>query len=1157
MAIPGGPKFEPLYKDTMEVDEDWNEFNDIYKLIIRHQIRTEYKVAFPYLYNSYPRSVRLSVYHEPTTTYIRTEDPDLPTFYYDPIVNPISMRSFIESLPARSHEDEIFEKNEEVDEFALPEDVESFLHHVPLYTSNTTMAIALWWAPHPFNKRTGRMVRAEDIPLVKQWYLEYCPPGKNPFKAKKNTPRQPVKVRVSYQKLLKNYRPSSFKQQRSIGLKQVGGTEVSGSDNIGIFSGKSPSVYNPENPITLFIIQCVVIIGFCRLLHLPLSRLKQPRVIAEIIAGILLGPSALGKIPYFNKHIFPKDSLVILNLASNIGLVFFLFVVGMEVDVRVIRRHYKAALSVGLGSLLLPFVGGIAVAYGLNKEFNDNKNTNLTVFFIFIGTAFSITAFPVLARILTELKLLQENVGIVVLSAGVGNDIVGWVLLALTIALVNAGSVIISLYVFLLGIAWMLVLIYIIRPIFIWLAKKTKSFENGPTEFMIAITFFVVLSSAFITDIIGVHPIFGGFLAGLIIPHIGDFAVKVTEKVEDLITILFLPLYFASSGLKTDVSLLNDRISWAWTICIICTVIVTKVVGSSLAARVNGLLWRESFTIGVLMSCRGLIELIVLNVGLNTHILNSKIFTMFVVNAVITTSLTTPSVLFLYPIWYREKVKRWRAGEINWDNTLTRFNLKNESLLHNSFIPTVTDRLMVILNRMEHLPSLMAFIRLFAPVSSIQIDCLTDTSSNTQFPTESTEKPLLVHGFRLIELTQRTSAIIKVSDNEENNKLDPLMNVFRAFAHLNRLRISGCLKFASEEEFSNCVTKQAKDIKADLLIIPWSTDGSISDESERNLRLIPSSFVQKYTTERHNEYVESIFDNAHCGVGVLIDRGLAGNIVQENFDSQSYSLDRKISSASIRSQFSAVRHPSTLFEISNPSNGKYHLFFPFFGGDDDRTALNIVLQLVANPAVSATIIRINMSKTTTHNSHSVHPKTDSKDLSPLHEVLKKSGSVGSNHFTLQFRSDLPRQVSMSQTPLEYDDQFKSPMESHANNSIDSALDDKFIHTYITPILEKFSSRVTFETINSNLPLQCALSFAKKDIFKYKQYGGGSLIVLGRSCKTLNPFIRKDLINILKTSDYPTGAGSGLRKCLGDSAEAYLIAKIKASILIVQAPPKNF
>lgn len=923
---------------------------------------------------------------------------------------------------------------------------------------------------------------------------------------------------------------------------------------MGVFGGKNPSAYDPENPITLFIIQCVVIIGLCRLLHIVLSRLKQPRVIAEIVAGILLGPSALGKLPYFNKHIFPEDSLVILNLASNIGLIFFLFVVGMEVDVRVIRRHFKAAFSVGLGSLFLPFAGGVAVAYGLNKEFNTSENSNVFVFFIFIGTAFSITAFPVLARILTELKLLQENVGIVVLSAGVGNDMIGWVLLALTIALVNAGSGLISLYVFLLGIAWTLVLTYIIRPVFIWLARKTKSLDDGPTELMIAITFFLVLGSAFVTDIIGIHPIFGGFLAGLIVPHIGDFAVKVAEKVEDLITILFLPLYFASSGLKTDISLLNDKISWAWTICIISTVFATKVVGSSLAARINGLLWRESFTIGILMSCRGLIELIVLNVGLTAGILNPKIFTMFVVNAVITTSLTTPCVLFLYPVWYREKVKRWRAGEINWDNTPTKFHSKEETSA-DTILPIVTDRLMVVLNRVEHLPSLMAFIRLLAPTSSVQVDHLADTSVDTHDAIDFPQKPLLVHGFRLIELTQRTSAIIKVSDNGESNKLDPLMNVFRTFARLNRLRVSGYLKFASEEEFSYCVIEQAKEVKAELLIIPWSTDGSISDEFEKNLKRISSSFVQKYTTPKHNEYVEAIFNNAHCSVGVLIDRGLAGNIVQENFDSQPHGLDRKISSASLLSQFSTTRHTSTLFENSNPSNGKYHLFFPFFGGEDDRAALNIVLQLIANPAISATIVRINMYRRTMSTSQPIHLVSSSKNRYSMDEALSRSSGDNSPHFVMQFRNDLPRQVSISQTPLEYDE-CKFSTTSDSKDLADNAFDNDFIETSIEPILEKFSSRLTFQVVENAAPLQCALSLAKHDVSKHKHYGGGSLIILGRSCKNPNPHIRKDLISILRTSGYPTGGGSALRKCLGDSAEAFLIAKIKASILIVQAPSKK-
>lgn len=197
MAIPGGPKFEPLYKDVNFADEDWNEFNDIRKIIVRSPIRTEYKIAFPYLYNSLPRSVSLSTYHSPAIVYVKAEDPDLPAFFFDPVINPISTRGFSE---IRNHfEDEIFGDDVE-DSFEFPI-IMPFLHDVPLYTENTSNGIALYWAPHPFDKRSGRTKRAVDVPLLKNWYLEHCPPG------------QPVKVRVSYQKLLKCYVLNSLHQR--------------------------------------------------------------------------------------------------------------------------------------------------------------------------------------------------------------------------------------------------------------------------------------------------------------------------------------------------------------------------------------------------------------------------------------------------------------------------------------------------------------------------------------------------------------------------------------------------------------------------------------------------------------------------------------------------------------------------------------------------------------------------------------------------------------------------------------------------------------------------------------------------------------------------------------------------------------------------------
>lgn len=193
VAIPGGPRFEPLYKDVDPNEEDFGEFNAIDRIIFRAPIRTEYRVAFPYLYNSLPRSVHISWYSHPQVVYVATEDPNLPAFYFDPIINPISSRSVAPKNLTLSHEDEVFGYGNEEDEFVLPKKMEPFLVDEELHNTDTSSAIALWWAPYPFNKRSGKMVRAQDVPLVKQWYLEHVPQG------------QPVKVRVSYQKLLKTY----------------------------------------------------------------------------------------------------------------------------------------------------------------------------------------------------------------------------------------------------------------------------------------------------------------------------------------------------------------------------------------------------------------------------------------------------------------------------------------------------------------------------------------------------------------------------------------------------------------------------------------------------------------------------------------------------------------------------------------------------------------------------------------------------------------------------------------------------------------------------------------------------------------------------------------------------------------------------------------
>jgi Kef-type K+ transport system membrane component KefB len=383
----------------------------------------------------------------------------------------------------------------------------------------------------------------------------------------------------------------------------------------GILEHSNPSVYDPKNPIIIFIIQAGVILVFCRLLHYPLSLLRQPRVIAEVIGGILLGPSVFGRIPGFTNAVFPAASIPNLNLVANLGLVLFLFLVGLEVDVRFLASNARVAAAVGLGGMLLPFGLGCGIAWGIYNEFPATTPIAFGTFMLFVGVAMAITAFPVLCRILTELKLLRTPVGIIVLSAGVSNDVTGWILLALCVALVNAGSGLSALWILLTCVGYALFLVFLLRPAFIWILKGTRSLQDGPSQGIVALTLLLVLASAFFTGVIGVHPIFGAFMIGVICPHSGGFAIRLTEKVEDIISALFLPLYFALSGLSTDLGLLNSGIVWAYVIGIIAIAFCGKFLGASLCARLCGLVWRESFAIGALMSCKGLVELIVLVSG--------------------------------------------------------------------------------------------------------------------------------------------------------------------------------------------------------------------------------------------------------------------------------------------------------------------------------------------------------------------------------------------------------------------------------------------------------------------------------------------------------------------------------------------------------------
>lgn len=338
--------------------------------------------------------------------------------------------------------------------------------------------------------------------------------------------------------------------------------------------------------------------------------------------GIMLGPSLLGRSKAFLDAVFPKNSLTVLETLANLGLLFFLFLAGLEIDTKSLRNTGKKALGIALAGISLPFALGIGSSFVLRATIS--KGVDSVAFLIFMGVALSITAFPVLARILAELKLLTTEIGRLAMSAAAVNDVAAWILLALAIALSGSDtSALVSLWVFLAGCGFVVAAICIIPPVFRWIARRCH--EGEPIEeTYICATLAVVLVCGFITDAIGIHSMFGAFVVGVLIPKEGPFAGALIEKVEDLVSGLFLPLYFVASGLKTNVATIQGAQSWGLLVLVTFTACFGKIVGTlgvSLAFKIP---MREAVALGFLMNTKGLVELIVLNIGKDRKVTNIK-----------------------------------------------------------------------------------------------------------------------------------------------------------------------------------------------------------------------------------------------------------------------------------------------------------------------------------------------------------------------------------------------------------------------------------------------------------------------------------------------------------------------------------------------------
>ena len=409
-----------------------------------------------------------------------------------------------------------------------------------------------------------------------------------------------------------------------------------------------------EHPLSIMLLQIVVILSVARLIGYIFQRIGQQSVIGEITAGIILGPSLLGWLmPDVFSFLFPASSLPNLQLLSQIGLVLFMFIIGMELDINTLKSRASEAILVSHVSIVFPYFLGVGLAYFLYESYAPS-NISFVAFGLFMGIAMSITAFPVLARILKERNITKTRAGsMAIISAAIG-DVSAWCILPFVIAIARAGDISNAWFSILLTGVYVLAMLFGVRPVLSKLSKRFYAEGNLHSTFT-ATVFLILLASAYMAEVIGIHALFGAFLAGAIMPNNFSLRNLFTERIEDVSTFLLMPLFFAFTGLRTQIGLLNDTHLWFICSIIVLLAVAGKLIGSAFASKLVGYSLKDSLSIGVLMNTRGLMELIVLNIGYDLGILKPEIFTMMVFMALATTFMTAPALNLIEKIFAEKK----------------------------------------------------------------------------------------------------------------------------------------------------------------------------------------------------------------------------------------------------------------------------------------------------------------------------------------------------------------------------------------------------------------------------------------------------------------------------------------------------------------------
>ncbi|KAF9596866.1 hypothetical protein IFM89_013914, partial [Coptis chinensis] len=583
----------------------------------------------------------------------------------------------------------------------------------------------------------------------------------------------------------------------------------------GVWQGDNPIDY----ALPVFILQTFCIVVITRILVFLLRPLRQPRVVAEIIGGIILGPSVLGKFTWFKNSLFPLKSVMVLETMANLGLLYFLFLVGVEMDLAVIKRTGRKAVVIALCGMLVPFlIGTVAASF-----IADAQNKNHTSYLLFLGVAVSVTAFPVLARILAELKLLNTELGRVAMASALVNDMCAWIILAVAIALVEKDTPTMATFGVLgSSVAFVLLCIFVIRPAINWVIKRTPEGENF-NEVYICLILTGVMICGFTTDVIGTHSIFGAFVYGLIIPN-GPLGAALIEKLEDFVSGLLLPLFFAISGLRTDIGKIHQKGSHAGILLLILIMACAAKVGVTLLlALYYQMPFHEGIALGLLMNTKGLIEMIVLNVGRDQKVLDESAFAVMVIVAVLTTGCISPTIMMIY-----KPARRFAAYKRR-----TIQKSKPDSEL----------RILACIHTPRNVPTIINLLEASHPTK---------------------KSPIYVYALHLVELTGRASAMLIVHNtrklggnavNRTQAQSDHIINAFENYEqHAGGVSVQPLTAISPYSSMHEDICNLADDKRVALIIVPFHKQQTVDGGMEA-------------TNPAYRIINQNVLANAPCSVG--------------------------------------------------------------------------------------------------------------------------------------------------------------------------------------------------------------------------------------------------------------------------------------------------